>query len=58
MGAGSIKGMMIWGKKPAVGSSNLSFWMNKPKFFISTLKAFRGDAAQKGNDLFILIFHI
>jgi len=27
-----------------------SFWINKPKFFISTLKAFWGDAAKKEND--------
>jgi formate dehydrogenase major subunit len=27
-----------------------SFWMNKPKFFVSLLKAFWGDAAQKDND--------
>ena len=27
-----------------------SFWVNKPKFFVSLLKAFWGDAAQKEND--------
>jgi len=27
-----------------------SFWINKPKFFVSTLKAFWGDAAKKEND--------
>ena len=27
-----------------------SFWINKPKFFVSLLKAFWGDAAQKEND--------
>ncbi len=27
-----------------------SFWINKPKFFVSMLKAFWGDAAQPGND--------
>ncbi len=27
-----------------------SFWINKPKFFVSLLKAFYGDAAQKEND--------
>ena len=27
-----------------------SFWTNKPKFFISTLKAYWGDAAKKEND--------
>jgi len=27
-----------------------SFWINKPKFFVSLLKAYWGDAAQKDND--------
>jgi formate dehydrogenase major subunit len=27
-----------------------SFWMNKPKFFVSLLKAYWGDTAQPGND--------
>lgn len=27
-----------------------SFWMNKPKFFVSLLKAYWGDAAKKEND--------
>lgn len=27
-----------------------SFWINKPKFFVSLLKAYWGDAAQKEND--------